>query len=369
MQEHHLLPIINISQDHIKILDYTKVEEYIKEGYFPYTDNKRQEFIAVNNLGILDRLPGLTTLSKIRLLKLPHFYSCFEQNFSHLNIVKSKFYLGLILKQPSAKDINYKKVILGFFIVFFCSLTGFINLFHLINNAGYFLQNCLKILLFKRVVSTRDKSLGQIDQAIILPIYTILIPLYQEINKLESIISSVVELNYPKHKLDVKIIVEADDYLLIKKLFIMKLPSYIHLLKVPYSLPRTKPKALNYAMQYSKGEYVVIYDAEDSPDSDQLLKALQAFQSLPDEYACVQAKLNFYNAEENLLTKFFSMEYSLWFEYLLKGLSLFNLPVTLGGTSNHFKVDILAKVGYWDAYNVTKDADLGIRLYCHGYNI
>ena len=63
------------------------------------------------------------------------------------------------------------------------------------------------------------------------------------------------------------------------------------------------------------------------------------------------------------------MEYSLWFEYLLKGLSLFNLPVTLGGTSNHFKVDILAKVGYWDAYNVTEDADLGIRLYCHGYNI
>lgn len=257
---------------------------------------------------------------------------------------------------------------MGFLIIFFCSLVGFINLFHLINNGCYFLQNCLKTFLFKRAVITKNEDFEQVDQPI-LPMYTVLIPLYQEINKLESVINSIMNLNYPKHKLDVKIIVEADDYLLIKKIFIIKLPSYIHLIKVPFSLPRTKPKALNYAMQYSKGEYVVIYDAEDRPDSDQLLKAIQAFRHLPDEYACVQAKLNFYNAEENLLTKFFSLEYSLWFEYLLKGLSLFNLPVTLGGTSNHFKVDILAKVGYWDAYNVTEDADLGIRLYWHGYKV
>ncbi|CAF1580414.1 unnamed protein product [Didymodactylos carnosus] len=140
--------------------------------------------------------------------------------------------------------------------------------------------------------------------------------------------------------------------------FLVFLPSYMHLIKVPFSLPRTKPKALNYAMQYCKGKYVVIYDAEDRPAFDQLLKAVIEFDRLPEEYVCLQAKLTFYNENENLLTKLFNIEYCIWFEYLLTGLSLMSLPVLLGGTSNHFKLDILQKVGFWDAYNVTEDADL-----------
>jgi cellulose synthase/poly-beta-1,6-N-acetylglucosamine synthase-like glycosyltransferase len=126
---------------------------------------------------------------------------------------------------------------------------------------------------------------------------------------------------------------------------------------------------LNYAIPFIKGEYVTIYDAEDIPDPNQLLKTIYAFRTLPANYACIQAKLNFYNKNENLLTRFFSLEYSIWFEYLLRGLSLLDLPVTLGGTSNHFKLNILKEVGYWDPYNVTEDADLGIRLYMNGYKV
>lgn len=156
---------------------------------------------------------------------------------------------------------------------------------------------------------------------------------------------------------------------MIKQIILQDLPTNITLLKVPFSLPRTKPKALNYAMQYSRGKYTVIYDAEDRPDANQLLIAVEAFHSLEEEVVCLQSKLNFYNYNENLLTKLFSLEYSLWFEYILKGLSILNLPVPLGGTSNHFKTDILQKIGCWDAYNVTEDADLGIRLYSLGYKM
>ncbi|WP_341763896.1 glycosyltransferase family 2 protein [Candidatus Tisiphia endosymbiont of Beris chalybata] len=202
-----------------------------------------------------------------------------------------------------------------------------------------------------------------------LPIYTILLPLYKESNKLKSLINYIINLDYPKSKLDVKIIVEADDLSMTQESILYTLPSYMHLIKVPFSLPRTKPKALNYAMQYCKGKYVVIYDAEDRPASDQLLKAVMEFDRLPEEYVCLQAKLTFYNENENLLTKFFSIEYCIWFEYLLTGLSLMNLPVLLGGTSNHFKLDILQKVGFWDAYNVTEDADLGIRLSSFNYKV
>jgi len=150
---------------------------------------------------------------------------------------------------------------------------------------------------------------------------------------------------------------------------VSNIPEYVQVIKVPFSLPRTKPKALNYAIAFIKGEYLTIYDAEDIPDPNQLLKAVYAFRTLPENYACIQAKLNFYNKNENLLTKFFSIEYSVWFEYLLRGLSLLDLPVTLGGTSNHFKVCMLAEALYWDPYNVTEDADLGIRLYMKGYKV
>ncbi|XVN43667.1 MAG: glycosyltransferase family 2 protein [Candidatus Rickettsia vulgarisii] len=183
-------------------------------------------------------------------------------------------------------------------------------------------------------------------------------------------IGYINNINYPKHKLDVKIIVEADDHTMINENILDNLPFYIHLIKVPFSLPRTKPKALNYAIQYCKGKYAVIYDAEDKPDSDQLLKAVMAFAQLPEEYACLQAILNFYaNENENLLTKLFSIEYCLWFEYFLKGLSIMNLPIPFGGTSNHFRISVLQKVGFWDAYNVTEDADLGIRLATYNYKI
>ncbi|MCZ6902069.1 MAG: glycosyltransferase, partial [Rickettsia endosymbiont of Ixodes persulcatus] len=119
-----------------------------------------------------------------------------------------------------------------------------------------------------------------------LPIYTILVPLY-ELSKLRSIIKNILLINYPKDKPDVKIIIEDDDHLMIKEIALYNLPSYFHVVFVPKSLPRTKPKALNDALEYSRGEYLVVYDAEDKPEADQLLKALAMFRNLPSEYACL----------------------------------------------------------------------------------
>lgn len=288
----------------------------------------------------------------------------------YLCTIKAKYSLEFS-RNIVAKNINYTMSVIIFTITYFPTLIYFEYLFYIINIICYFSQNILKFILFKQSFLVPSRYLFFQNPSIFnetreLPIYTILLPLYKESNKLNSILSHINNINYPKHKLDVKIIIEADDCTMINEPILDNLPFYAHLIKVQFSLPRTKPKALNYAIQYCKGKYVVIYDAEDKPDSDQLLKAVIAFMQLPEEYACVQAILNFYNENENLLTKLFSIEYSLWFEYILKGLSLMNLPITLGGTSNHFKISILRKVGFWDAYNVTEDADLGIRLsYCN----
>ncbi len=394
-----IFPLLNASENTVKIYDYSKIKQYVKQGYFIYENEKKDKMLAIHDIAYLKQLRAIYSM-QIILVKKQDFYQILEQNFSHLNIIRAGCLLQFITKNIGAKNINYPKVMMIFFVIYFGSFLTFKYFFHTINILGYFSQNILKFILFIRAIFSHPPPLSvhflsnwhvkqnsseencnplranvwefiksQDINDLALPIYTILLPLYKEANKLQSLLYYIASIDYPKHKLDVKIIIEADDDSMVYETILHTLPSYMHLIKVPFSLPRTKPKALNYVMQYCKGQYVVVYDAEDRPEPDQLLKAVREFRKLPEEYACLQAKLSFYNENENLLTKFFSMEYCLWFEYLLKGLSLMNLPVTLGGTSNHFKLDILQKVGFWDAYNVTEDAELGIRLSSFNYKV
>jgi cellulose synthase/poly-beta-1,6-N-acetylglucosamine synthase-like glycosyltransferase len=131
---------------------------------------------------------------------------------------------------------------------------------------------------------------------------------------------------------------------------------------IPEADITTKPRACNYGLLRAKGKYCVIYDAEDNPGKNQLKKAAITFSNAPEDIACLQSKLNFYNAKENVLSKWFSIEYSYWYDYYLPGLDKTDAPIPLGGTSNHFRTNQLRELGGWDPYNVTEDTDLGVRL-------
>ncbi len=137
---------------------------------------------------------------------------------------------------------------------------------------------------------------------------------------------------------------------------------------MPTSHPRTKPKACNYGLQFCRGEYVTIYDAEDYPEPDQLKKALLAFRNGPPELICVQAALNYFNANENYLTRMFTLEYSYWFDYLLPGLDRLGCP-SRSAEQQPLSHRPFARIGAWDPYNVTEDADLGIRAAVHKYTV
>jgi cellulose synthase/poly-beta-1,6-N-acetylglucosamine synthase-like glycosyltransferase len=200
-----------------------------------------------------------------------------------------------------------------------------------------------------------------------LPIYSILLPLYHENKVLEDLVSSIQKIDYPSHLLDVKLLIEEDDTQTLQALKKIKLPKFIETIKIPVSHPRTKPKACNYALQFAKGKYVTIYDAEDRPHPQQLKQVVAKFARAEREVICIQAKLGLYNKEENILTKLFALDYALLFDYVLVGLHKLGMPIPLGGTSNHFIREKLIALGGWDAFNVTEDADLGIRIYQHGY--
>jgi glycosyltransferase XagB len=269
--------------------------------------------------------------------------------------------------KASAADINYAIYIPGFIFGFILFSLIFPQLFIFFNHVIYASQNTLKLLLFAKSFTQKYKGTKTKISRRNLPIYSILIPLYKEEKALPYILNSMESLDYPKHLLDIKLIIEEDDDLTIKALETISIPKNFEVIEVPFSLPRTKPKALNYAMEFIRGKLVVIYDAEDRPDPDQLLKCANAFKRLPKKIMCLQAKLEFYNNNQNPLTKFFNIEYRIWFRYLLPSIDKLDIPLPLGGNSNHFRVNTLKEVGMWDPYNVTEDADLGIRLYMEGY--
>jgi cellulose synthase/poly-beta-1,6-N-acetylglucosamine synthase-like glycosyltransferase len=202
-----------------------------------------------------------------------------------------------------------------------------------------------------------------------LPIYTILVPVYKEPEVMPILIKSLSKLDYPHERLDVLILLEENDRDTIEAARAAKPPRYVRLLLVPDSKPKTKPKACNYGLAFARGEYLTIYDAEDIPDPDQLKKAVIAFRKGDPSLVCVQAALNYFNRNENFLTRMFTLEYSYWFDYLLPGLETLRMPIPLGGTSNHFRTDRLRELQGWDPFNVTEDADLGIRASQHGYTV
>ncbi len=202
-----------------------------------------------------------------------------------------------------------------------------------------------------------------------LPMYSILCPLYKEEKILSQFIKAMENLKYPINKLEVILLFEEDDVKTIEFAKSLDLPKQFRIEVIPHRLPKTKPKAINYGLNIAKGEYIVVYDAEDMPESDQLLKSANCFSKESTDVVCLQAKLNFYNPTHNILTRAFTAEYSFWFDCILQGLQIINAPIPLGGTSNHFRKDKLIELGGWDPFNVTEDCDLGMKLYNKGCKV
>ncbi len=199
------------------------------------------------------------------------------------------------------------------------------------------------------------------------PVYSVLVPLFREAGVLPCLLQALEALDYPRAKLEVLLVLEAADLDTQAILLSLHLPPAFRTVIVPEGGPRTKPKALNYALQLARGDYVVVYDAEDRPEPDQLRRALAMFRRAPPQLGCVQAQLNIYNPRASWFARQFTLEYSALFDAILPALARLGLPVPLGGTSNHFRRETLVAVGGWDPFNVTEDADLGFRLARRGW--
>jgi glycosyltransferase XagB len=218
------------------------------------------------------------------------------------------------------------------------------------------------VVTFRRDPGGDPDGVGFLDERE-LPTYTLLIPLYREKpGTVHALFQALARIDYPQHKLDGLLLLEVDDDETQDAVDSADRPAWLRVLRIPAGAPKTKPRALTYGLRYARGALVTIYDAEDAPDPDQLKQAVRSFADGDPSLACLQAKLAYYNPRQNLLTRWFTLEYDAWFNVLLPGLHWVGAPIPLGGTSNHFRTDSLRECLGWDPYNVTEDADLGVRL-------
>ena len=201
-----------------------------------------------------------------------------------------------------------------------------------------------------------------------LPVYSVVAALHREARVVPQLAAALDAIDYPRGKLDIKLVIEHDDHATRLAIEALHLPATYEIVVAPAGWPRTKPRALNIALPLVRGELLVIFDAEDAPAPGQLREAAERFLRAPRKLACLQARLAIDNIEDSWLTRLFAIEYAVLFDVLNPGLAGLGLPLPLGGSSNHFRTEILREMCGWDAWNVTEDADLGLRLARFGYD-
>jgi cellulose synthase/poly-beta-1,6-N-acetylglucosamine synthase-like glycosyltransferase len=200
-----------------------------------------------------------------------------------------------------------------------------------------------------------------------LPVVSMLVPLLREEAIAGRLMKRLQRVDYPRELLDVVLVVEAEDRVTRETLAGLALPAFMRVVEVPPGAVRTKPRALNYALPHCRGSIVGVWDAEDMPAPDQLRQVVRRFAARGPEVACLQGRLDYYNAEQNPISRLFAIEYAAWFGVFLPGIERLGLPVPLGGTTLFLRREAIEAVGGWDAHNVTEDADLGLRLARRGY--
>ena len=202
-----------------------------------------------------------------------------------------------------------------------------------------------------------------------LPDYTIVVALYREAAVADALVRALENLDYPRARLDVKFVVESDDSETFAALAAAIPGVEYEVIVAPPGEPRTKPRALDIALPFARGKLLTVYDAEDEPEPDQLRRAAARFARAPDGLGCLQAHLVIDNCDDNWLAGLYAIDYAALFEAANPGLATLDLPMLLGGTSNHFRTETLRAIGGWDAWNVTEDADLGLRLARYGFRV
>lgn len=384
---YHDLPLVDLDQDRaddelVRRFDSGQMNRF---STIPLKKDAKGVTVATSR-------PGPRTLLHIRelygtnarIVVASHLQisAALQQSFRDQHSHEAVYALAELDPDMSAQQVVTPPQILVIYLILSALLLGFafapittliaLNVLLTIFYTGNFLFKGMLVWIGGAAQETSSRAIAAEAQLLRdedLPIYTVLVPMFREPEVLPILAQALRNLDYPLAKLDIKIVLEEGDLDTIEAAEKLDLEGVFEIVRVPQSHPQTKPKACNFALRYAQGDLLVIFDAEDKPEPDQLRKVVAAFNQSSSNTACIQCRLNYYNARENWLTRMFTLDYSLWFDLMLPGLERMGIPIPLGGTSNHFRMDVLRELNAWDPFNVTEDADLGIRLTQKGYRV
>ena len=205
---------------------------------------------------------------------------------------------------------------------------------------------------------------------LVYPLVTILIPAHNEEKVISRTVDSMAKLDYPKERLEIIVINDSSNDKT-GEILSEKQQIYPWLRVVTISPPlgaKGKSNALNQGLQEAMGEYIVVFDADNTPERVAVRKLIEAI--VQDEtLGAVVGKFRTRNRDTNLLTKFINVE-TLNFQWIVQAgrCSMFGLT-TITGTNFVVRRKILDEIGGWNIKALTEDTELTVRIYEHGYRI
>ncbi|MDX5716525.1 glycosyltransferase, partial [Clostridioides difficile] len=214
-----------------------------------------------------------------------------------------------------------------------------------------------------------DKEIKEIDEY---PMISILVPAHNEAKVIGRTVESLLLLNYPKSKMELIVINDnsSDNSKEILENIKDRYNNYNFTIINTDSLTGGKGKsnALNIGYTISKGDFIAVYDADNTPDKNALRYLVQTIV-MNDELGAVIGKFRTRNKNKNLLTKFINIE-TLSFQWMSQAgrWQLFNL-CTIPGTNFILRRSIIEEIGGWDSKAIAEDTEISFRIYKLGYKI
>jgi len=197
-----------------------------------------------------------------------------------------------------------------------------------------------------------------------LPFVSVQVPSYNDPIAVRCV-QKCMEFDYPKDKYEIVIVDDSTNLDTQRKLKALAdgnkgFIKYIH----RDNRQGYKPGALKNAMKYTKGEIIVIFDADWIPKRDFLKKVVPPFSD--PKVAIVQTRQGFYNIKTNLITRFAAYTLMVYHTIVMPINSKANC-VFFCGTAGALRRKYFMEVGGWNTESITEDSDLSVRLLRKGY--
>lgn len=220
----------------------------------------------------------------------------------------------------------------------------------------------LTLTLINIFLGTREKQrFKKLDK---LPFISVQIPTYND-PIAERCVRKCMDFDYPKDKYEIIIVDDSTNIqtqMTLRK-FADDNPNFI---KYSHRDNREgfKPGALKNAMKITRGELIVIFDADWIPAKNFLKKIVKPFSD--PNVAIVQTRQGFYNKDTNLITRFAAYLLMIYHTIMMPINNKINC-VFFCGTAGALRRSAFEKVGGWNLHSITEDSDLSVNLLLKGY--